>query len=89
MLDLSDRSLNSLVIDLKKLHDSVLWMRFNCLKATEPLRGDSLLFDQEDYWNIQHFTKKDFQIDLYFVDSAFASFPGQIRFLVNQILVLG
>ena len=27
-----------------KLYDSFLWMGFNCLKATEPLRGDSLFF---------------------------------------------
>ena len=29
---------------LLKLYDPFLWMGFNCLKATEPLRGDSLLF---------------------------------------------
>ena len=29
---------------LKKNHDSFLWMGFNCLKAKEPLSGDSLLF---------------------------------------------
>ena len=28
----------------KKLYDSFLWMEFNCLKSTEPLRGGSLLF---------------------------------------------
>ena len=28
----------------KKLHGSFLWMRFNCLIATEPLQGGSLLF---------------------------------------------
>ena len=28
----------------KKLYGSFLWMGFNCLKATEPLRRDSLLF---------------------------------------------
>ena len=28
----------------KKVYDPFLWMGFNCLKATEPLRGDSLLF---------------------------------------------
>ena len=27
-----------------KLYGSFLWMGFNCLKATEPLRGGSLLF---------------------------------------------
>ena len=27
-----------------KLHDPFLWMGFNCLKATDPLRGGSLLF---------------------------------------------
>ena len=27
-----------------KLYDSFLWMDFNCLKATEPLQGDSLKF---------------------------------------------
>ena len=26
------------------LYGPFLWMGFNCLKATEPLRGDSLLF---------------------------------------------
>ena len=26
------------------LFDPFLWMEFNCLKATEPLRGDDLLF---------------------------------------------
>ena len=29
---------------LKKLYGLFLWMRFNCLKATLSLRGDSLLF---------------------------------------------
>ena len=29
---------------LKKLYGPFLWMEFNCLKATEPQRGDSLLF---------------------------------------------
>ena len=33
-------------------------MGFNCLKAREPLRGGSLLVDQEDYWNIGHLAKK-------------------------------
>ena len=28
----------------KKLCGPLLWMGFNCLKATEPLRGGSLLF---------------------------------------------
>ena len=28
----------------KKTYDPLLWMRFNCLRAIEPLRGDSLLF---------------------------------------------
>ena len=28
----------------KKCYDPFLWMGFNCLKATEPLLGDSLLF---------------------------------------------
>ena len=28
----------------KKLFGSLLWMGFNCFKATEPLRGGSLLF---------------------------------------------
>ena len=27
-----------------KLYDPFLWMGFNCLKATEPLQGGSLLF---------------------------------------------
>ena len=33
-------------LDLKKpqLYGPFLWMTFNCLKATEPLRGGSLLF---------------------------------------------
>ena len=29
---------------LKKLYSPFLWMGFNCLKVTEPLRGGSLLF---------------------------------------------
>ena len=29
---------------LKKLYGSLLWMGFNCLMATQPLQGDSLLF---------------------------------------------
>ena len=28
----------------KKPYGPFLWMGFNCLKATEPLQGDSLLF---------------------------------------------
>ena len=28
----------------KKLHRPSLWMVFNCLKATEPLQGGTLLF---------------------------------------------
>ena len=28
----------------KKLSGPFIWMGFNCLKATEPLRGDSWLF---------------------------------------------
>ena len=28
----------------KKLYGPFLWMGFNCLKATEPLRGGTLLF---------------------------------------------
>ena len=28
----------------EKLYGSILWMGFNCLNATKPLRGDSLLF---------------------------------------------
>ena len=28
----------------KKLYAPFLWMGFNCLKATEPLRGGTLLF---------------------------------------------
>ena len=28
----------------KKPYGPFLWMGFNCLKATEPLRGDNLLF---------------------------------------------
>ena len=30
--------------NLKKLYGPFLWMGFNCLKATEPIRGGSLLF---------------------------------------------
>ena len=30
--------------DKKKLYGPFLWIGFNCLKATEPLRGESLLF---------------------------------------------
>ena len=32
------------VYSKKTLYNPFLWMGFNCLKATEPLRGDSLLF---------------------------------------------
>ena len=31
--------------NLKKLFGPFLWMGFNCLKTTEPMRGDSLLFN--------------------------------------------
>ena len=31
-------------IFLKKNYGPLFWMGFNCLKSTEPLRGDSLLF---------------------------------------------
>ena len=31
----------------EKLYDPFLWMAFNCLKATELLRRDSLLFNTE------------------------------------------
>ena len=37
-----DASLTSAVTF--KPYDPFLWMGFNCLKATEPLRRDSLLF---------------------------------------------
>ena len=30
--------------EIKKLYSLFLWTGFNCLKATEPLRGDSSLF---------------------------------------------
>ena len=49
-----DCVLNPLVLSVKnketnymknlKICGALLWMRFNCLKATEPLWGDSLLF---------------------------------------------
>ena len=32
-----------LILDLK-LYDPFLWVGFNCFRATEPLRGGSLLF---------------------------------------------
>ena len=32
------------ILNLKKLYDPFLWMGFNCLKATESLRGGSLPF---------------------------------------------
>ena len=31
-------------IDIKKLYGPFIWIWFNCLKATEPRRGNSLLF---------------------------------------------
>ena len=34
----------------KQLYGLFLWMGFNCLKATEPLRGDSLLFTSRSTW---------------------------------------
>ena len=40
-IHISDKSQSS---QTKKLYDPFLWMGFNCLKATEPLQGDSLLF---------------------------------------------
>ena len=39
-----DESRSERRIMKKKLYGPFLWMRFNCLEATEPLRGDSLLF---------------------------------------------
>ena len=42
-----------------KLYGPLLWMRFNCLKTTEPLRGDSLLFTTKfseipgTYWKVE------------------------------------
>ena len=35
---------------LKKLYDPFLWMGFSCLKASELLRGDSLLFTTQFPW---------------------------------------
>ena len=35
----------SMIIIIKTLWPPFLWMRFNCLKATESLQGDSLLFN--------------------------------------------
>ena len=32
------------IIGKRKLYGPFFWMGFNCLKATEPLQGDSLLF---------------------------------------------
>ena len=40
-IHISDKSQSS---QTKKLYDPFLWMGFNCLKATEPLQGGSLLF---------------------------------------------
>ena len=96
MLDLSDGCLNSLVVDLKekKLCYPFLWMGFNCLKATETLRGGSLLFDPGNYWNIGYVAKKlkkkmeDFQIGFYSVDSAYCFISRTNLSLINQILVL-
>ena len=41
---LSMFSLNGEFVSLKKTLLSLLWMSFNCLKAAEPLLGESLLF---------------------------------------------
>ena len=40
----SEWVLFTMLIFLKKVYDPFLWIRFNCLKATEPLRGGTLLF---------------------------------------------
>ena len=88
MLDLSDGCLNSLVVDLKekKLCYPFLWMGFNCLKATETLRGGSLFFDPGNYWNIGYVAKKlkkkwkIFKLVFILLIQLIASFPGQIKF---------
>ena len=38
---------------LEKLYGSILWIGLNCLKATESLQGDSLLFTTQSsgYWD--------------------------------------
>ena len=36
---------HKLNIKKNKLYGPFLWIGFNCLKATEPLRGDRLLFN--------------------------------------------
>ena len=39
---------------IKKNFDSFLWMGLNSLKATEPLRGDSLLYTYQAFsFNVQ------------------------------------
>ena len=40
----SEKALFHVLILKKKLYDPFLWMGFNCLKATEPLRGGTLVF---------------------------------------------
>ena len=42
----------------KKLYDSFLWVGFDCRKATEPLRGDSLLFTTKLSWARASFLTK-------------------------------
>ena len=42
---------------IKKNFDSLLWMGFNSLKATEPLRGDSLLYIYQAFsFHVQDYT---------------------------------
>ena len=43
---------------LKKLYGPFLWMGFNCLKGTEPLRGSTLLFTK-NVFHQYYATKQD------------------------------
>ena len=67
-------------------------MGFNCLKAREPLRGGSLLVDQEDYWNIGHLAKKKkerkiFKLTCILSIQLLLHFQDKLG-LVDQVLVL-
>ena len=42
-------NLKDISIFKKQLYDPFLWLGFNCLKVTKPLRGDSLPFSSQKF----------------------------------------
>ena len=42
--DYINKLTEDLLVKNKRLYDPFLWIGFNCLKAAEPIVGDSLLF---------------------------------------------